>query len=87
MYTHIHAHTRTQMHTDTHTQTHMYIQTCFYKDTYKRVRMRLESYLVLVSERLISLCMHVRMYISCMGWLRLVGALKLFVSFAKEPYK
>jgi len=22
-----------------------------------------------------------------MGWLRLVGALKLYVSFAKEPYK
>jgi len=22
-----------------------------------------------------------------MGWLRLVGSLKLYVSFAKEPYK
>jgi len=24
---------------------------------------------------------------SSMGWLRLVGSLKLYVSFAKEPYK
>jgi len=24
---------------------------------------------------------------SCMGWLRLVGSLKLLVSFAKEPYE
>ena len=28
------------------------------------------------------------MYIPChMGWIRLAGSLKLYVSFAKEPYK
>jgi len=33
-------------------------------------------------------CIHVCVYrIPGMGWLRLVGSLKLQVSFAKEPYK
>ena len=33
--------------------------------------------------------MHIRMHacIDSMGWLRLVGSIKLQVSFAKEPYK
>ena len=35
-------------------------------------------------------CLHVHMYVHTyvhMGWLRLVGSLKLQVSFAKETYK
>jgi len=30
---------------------------------------------------------HVGRVVACVGWLRLVGSLKLQVSFAKEPYK
>ena len=33
------------------------------------------------------ICMYVCVYICTHRWLRLVGSLKLFVSFAKEPYK
>jgi len=32
-------------------------------------------------------CNHISIYRAYMGWLRLVGSLKLQVSFAREPYK
>jgi len=35
----------------------------------------------------IYVCSGKRMHVCPMGWLRLVGSSKLYVSFAKEPYK
>jgi len=35
------------------------------------------------------MCVYIYIYdlLAAMGWLRSVGSLKLYVSFAKEPYK
>ena len=35
----------------------------------------------------VSVCVCVHVHEVAMGWLRLIGSLKLKVSFAKEPYK
>jgi len=64
----------THIHSLTHTQTHYHSLSLTHTHTHTHTHTRTLT--------------HTRCKTSCdMGWLRLVGSLKLYVSFAKEPYK
>jgi len=74
-----HAHTHTHTHTNTHTcaRTH----TCTHVRTHAHTNARTHAVVCTGHSGLFG------EHVALMGWLRSVGALKLQVSFAKEPYK
>jgi len=74
-HTHTHANTHTHTHTNTHTHAHTHTHICIY------IYICNYGYYKFVAPNL-----HGTLALA-MGWLRLVGSLKLQVSFAKEPYK
>jgi len=74
--THTHTFTHTHIHRHTHTHTHTH--------THIGDRLRYDSFIYAMCDTL----QHVPSLHMCrMGWLWLVGSTKLWVSFAKGPYK
>jgi len=61
--------------------TYMYIHTYLYIYAHRRLPLLLSIYLIDSYYSMMSF------FFSDMGWLRLVGSLKVKVSFAKEPYE
>ena len=87
IYMYIHAYICIYIFKNIHTYLYMYvyyiyIHTCMYKYIHTYIYMYIQY---------VNKYMYMHTYIHLvyvgMGWLRLVGSLKLQVSFAKEPYK
>jgi len=74
---HAHAHAHAHAHTHTHTHTHPQTHTQFLSLLWLSIR---HAHAHINTHTLSIWHTHV-------GWLRLAGSLKLYVSFAKEPYK
>jgi len=80
IYTHSHSHSHTHAHTHTHTHTHVNPQQYI-------LRTSIHMYMHIHVCTHVYMCIHTRTRCSSVRWLRLVGSLNFYVSFAKELYK
>ena len=83
VYTHTHTHTHTHIHT--HAHTHTYLQTNTH--THSHTHTHTHTHTHIRADARNSIEGEVKSAFAAMGWLWLVGSIKLYVSFAKEPYK
>jgi len=76
IHTRAHTHTHTRAHACTHARMHTRTHACAHIRTHARHAVVCTGHSGLFGD-----------HVALMGWLQSVGALKLQVSFAKEPYK
>jgi len=83
------THTYAQTHAHTHTHTHVYIQMNQLICTSINTKIHIYIYTYTIIHTILANITRVGSYPHpyTMGWLRLVGSLKLQLFFAKEPYK
>jgi len=89
MHTHTHTHTHIHTHTctSTHTKTHARTRTRAHTHTHTHTRTRAHACTRTHTHTHKYAQIHTYTQLPPMGWLLLVGSIKLQVSFVKEPYK
>jgi len=85
--THTHTHTHKHMHTHPHPHPHMYVCTGTRRGDTGGALHKQRQRNAATTGRNASKVSSLLNIVDTMGWLRLVGSMKLYVSFAKEPYK
>jgi len=85
--THTHTHTHIHMHTHPHPHPHMYVCTGTRRGDTGGALHKQRQRNAATTGRNASKVSSLLNIVDTMGWLRLVGSMKLYVSFAKEPYK